>query len=243
MLVFFDIDETLLDRRKAEIAAAEHFLEKYRASLRGIETPADFCQTWRRLREQHLSAYLRGQISYREYRRRRIRGLFAESEPWLEDFQADARFALFGDAYRNAWSLFDDVLECLRALGEISLGVISNGSSLRQRQKLGRTGIADRFRTIVISEEVGAAKPAPTIFQAACLRAGCSPRQCIYVGDELDLDAHASRVAGMRSIWLNRSGVAAETEIESISTLAELPRRIHALEQHEPACGNAGHCM
>jgi FMN phosphatase YigB (HAD superfamily) len=48
MIIFFDIDETLIDQRRAERAAAERFLEVYGAEL-GDRSVERFCARWRAL--------------------------------------------------------------------------------------------------------------------------------------------------------------------------------------------------
>ena len=83
---------------------------------------------------------------------------------------------------KTAWGLFPDVVDTLDALGSFRLGVISNGASLHQRQKLEAVGILDRFEIVVISEDVGVAKPDPQVFKAACQAAGAPPSACLARG-------------------------------------------------------------
>lgn len=202
-MLFFDIDETLIDQRKAEAVAAERLLGAYRELLPAGMDSAEFNRRWRALREKHAAAFLEGRVSLTEQRRRRIRELFQGGSA-LSDAAADACFALYEEHYRSSWSLFDDVPPCLNELAGYRLGIISNGSVEQQKRKLCQTGIEDFFSVVVISEEVGAAKPRPEIFRAACIQAGCSPRESVYIGDRLDLDVQASRRAGMRPLWLRR---------------------------------------
>jgi putative hydrolase of the HAD superfamily len=181
-------------------------------------------------------AFFHGLASYEEQRRRRIRELFAESEPALADAAADRRLALYLEHYRCGWCLFDDVLPCLEALRGYTLGIISNGGAARQRQKLRQTGIRHHFRAVVVSEEVGVAKPSPEIFRAACRLAGCRPADGVYVGDRLDTDVRGSGAVGMRGIWLNRHGAGAAADVETVHRLTELEDRLR------PCCtaGRAG---
>jgi putative hydrolase of the HAD superfamily len=50
------------------------------------------------------------------------------------------------------------------------------------------------------------AKPNPQIFREACRLLSVSPTNCIYIGDQVDLDVEGSKSAGMTPIWLNREG-------------------------------------
>lgn len=223
MVIFFDIDETLINQRKAEAAALSRFLDVYGERLPRAYSVPEFCRLWRALRERHAPRFLDGSISFAEHRRRRIRELFAVTEPRLTDREADARFAVYLEEYRHSWSLFPDVLPCLDRLADFPLGIISNGNAEQQRFKLARTGIAERFQFIVVSETVGAAKPGCAIFERACALAGLDADECVHVGDRLDADARSSTAAGFRGIWLDRHAEESPEDVEAIRSLRELP--------------------
>ena len=148
------------------------------------------------------------------------------------DAAADAWFAAYPEHYRAAWRAFDDVLPALDALAsahpEAVLGVVTNGEAGPQRAKLAAIGLAERFSVIVASGQVGVAKPDRAIFALACERLGVKPAHAAHVGDRLDLDARGAAAAGLRGIWLDRSGKAAPPaapapDIVAIATLHELP--------------------
>jgi putative hydrolase of the HAD superfamily len=92
--------------------------------------------------EKHFATFMRGEITFVEHRRRRIRELFQETELYLADDEADERFAIYLQYYEDNWTLFDDVLPCLDALSNRRLGIISNGNAEQQAKKLHQTGIA-----------------------------------------------------------------------------------------------------
>jgi putative hydrolase of the HAD superfamily len=43
------------------------------------------------------------------------------------------------------------------------------------------------------------------------------------VGDSLDRDVEGARAAGLRSVWINRTGLPEPEGVTAITTLAELP--------------------
>jgi putative hydrolase of the HAD superfamily len=71
MVIFFDIDDTLLDHTSAEKQSALRFWGHFRDEL--AHTGAHLLTLWNRLAEQHTAAFLAGAISFIEQRRRRIR--------------------------------------------------------------------------------------------------------------------------------------------------------------------------
>lgn len=95
------------------------------------------------------------------------------------------------------------VLTALRE--ERSLGLISNFDHPRHARKVLAThGLDGFFRTIVISGEVGVAKPDPEIFARALDETGMRPCDTVYVGDT-DEDMEAARAAGIAPVLIRRS--------------------------------------
>lgn len=227
MIIFFDIDGTLIDQRKAEAIAAAHFLAMYGRLLEDRYSLSQFCSIWRHLREKHARGFLDGRLSWVEQQRRRMRDLFAAREPQLSDAEADARFLFYQRRYRDSWSLYEDVPAALQSLSGQRLGILSNGNAEQQKAKLRRTGIDHLFSVVLISEQAGVAKPDPGIFLAACRQARCSPREAIHIGDHFDLDAMPSRAVGMRAVWLDRMRCGgAVNGIEVIHSLLQLAPRV-----------------
>jgi putative hydrolase of the HAD superfamily len=188
------------------------------AGVRG--SAEDFAVAWSEALERHFQRYLAGELSYDEQRRARVRETVGGS---LTDPEVDRLLAVYLDAYLAGAALFPDVLPCLDALAHHRLGIVSNGNTAHQTTKLVRTGIADRFHCILISESCGHAKPSPEIFLQACARAGEPPSRAVHVGDRYDLDAEGARRAGLRGIWLDRSRRrGAEQKPPIISSLLEL---------------------
>jgi putative hydrolase of the HAD superfamily len=218
-MIFFDIDGTLHDHLGAERAGALAIKHAHPDAFPGSDD--EHYARWHRIAEKHVRRYLAGELSYQQQRRERLRELFAGHRV-LTDAEADAVFARYQERYTAGWRLYPDALPCLDALAGRALGIISNGDGAQQRAKLAALSIAGRFAVIVVSGEVGAAKPDPAIFARACILAGLPPARCVYVGDDADTDAVGARRAGLRGIWLNRQGLPARPGLPTIVTLGQL---------------------
>ena len=225
-MIFFDVDDTLINQRKAERQAVRHLLALYGDWLQPAPTLNDLCLEWRELRDKHNVAFFFGEISLQEQRRRRVRELFARRQKMLSRCEADLFFACYEYYYRKNWSLFDDVLPFFRWVRGYGCGVITNGSTAQQKLKLQRTGIAHHFEVVVVAEEIGVAKPERDIFLAACEQARCPAARCVYVGDSLERDALASAAAGLRPFWLDRECAQTDARVETIASLYELRWRL-----------------
>ena len=133
-VVFFDIDDTLVDDTAATRAGALGLFERYRDRL--TSTDERLMQRWNALLDHHFERYLRGETSFIGQRRARIRGLFGLTPSQMPDSEVDAIYTVYREFKEGTRRLFPDAIETLDALGCCRLGVISNGSSARQRQKL-----------------------------------------------------------------------------------------------------------
>ena len=224
-MIFFDIDETLLDNSAAERSAAGKFYALHRDVLQ--EPLETFIDRWQTLTEHNVQRYLAGELSFQGQRRERLRQVFANKRS-LSDTEADTIFNAYLNFYESSWQLFADVEDCLNDLSDFHLGIISNGDAFQQRRKLEALGIADRFATVVISGDVGITKPDPDLFQLSCQKAGSNTSGCWYIGDNLRVDVHGSLSAGMKGIWLNRNGLKVDPGIMSVESLAHLKDIIDA---------------
>jgi putative hydrolase of the HAD superfamily len=136
-------------------------------------------------------------------------------------------------AAADAWNdpsnfaLYDDVRPVLRRLETAGLvvGLVSNTHRDLERF-LEPFGLGVRFA--LSSRAHGRIKPCPTIFAAALERAGAPPQDAVMVGDSLDADVAGAQAAGLRGILLDRDDRHAETGVERIRSLGELPSLVGA---------------
>ena len=113
----------------------------------------------------------------------------------------DAAFQVFDDA-RNDLELYPDVRPALASLNaRFRLIAVTNGNA-----NLEKIGISEFFHGHVSARSAGAAKPAPSIFQAAVTAGGAPAENTLHVGDHPSMDIHGARTAGLRAVWINRNG-------------------------------------
>jgi HAD superfamily hydrolase (TIGR01549 family) len=122
----------------------------------------------------------------------------------LENSGAD--LALLEPAYeafyaaRNQVEFYPDAVEALtRIAARVPVAALSNGNA-----DLARIGLDHHFAFQLGSREHGAAKPAASIFHAACERLGVAPAHVLHVGDHIEMDVVGAMQAGLRGCWINR---------------------------------------
>ena len=98
--------------------------------------------------------------------------------------------------------------------GKAKLGIITNGFTELQAIRLERTGMTDYFEHVIISEEVGIAKPDVGIFSHALEKMGnpCKSK-VLMVGDNPHSDILGGINFGIETCWLNTTQ---EDEVEGI---------------------------
>ena len=114
---------------------------------------------------------------------------------------AQAAFDHFFEA-RHRVTLYDDVLPGLERLAaRHRLVAVSNGNA-----EVHRLGLDRFFAASIPARLHGAAKPAPSIFHAACAAAGAAPHQVLHLGDDPAADVDGALAAGLHAGWILRPG-------------------------------------
>ena len=87
---------------------------------------------------------------------------------------------------------------------QIPWGLVTNGSS-SQHSKLRAAGLAQLAPFVIVSEEVGYAKPDPRIFRDAMDAMGLTnPERVMFVGDNPAADIDGAKQFGMKATWMRR---------------------------------------
>ena len=97
------------------------------------------------------------------------------------------------------------LIERLRAAGRVKLGVLSN-AGLGWTETLRARGDADLFDDVVVSADVGLAKPDPEVFLLAARRLGVPPKACLMIDDQPQHLESARRV-GLRTHAFTRASL------------------------------------
>lgn len=98
------------------------------------------------------------------------------------------------------------------------LGLVTNGVSDLQREKLRGAALEHYFHTVVVSGDIEAGKPDPVPFRLALSQLGVAPEGAAMVGDTRDRDVLGARRTGIRAIWLNRSGATLPNDADPLAT-------------------------
>ena len=220
--ISFDVDGTLWDFEDALARGLEAAMREVRLiDPEGTEglTVDHLDQAWMVERDRQWGTI----TDLVKLRHDAMRRAFAGIDTPDKDLANRATDAYLEERNRNSRP-FADVVPGLEALhGMYTLGTLTNGSMRPER-----LGLEKYFDFIVMSvEHGGIEKPDPRIFEVAVREARCEPHELLHVGDHIEYDVRGANDAGVRSVWLNRtgesssSGVRPDLEVTSLSELAD----------------------
>lgn len=229
--IVFDADETLF--RFDAFRGLQQMFASY-----GVDFSRGHHRAYQTVNKRLWAAYQNNEITAQQVKRRRFAA-------WGESLQVDPEVlnSQFLQHMVTVSKPLEGAPELVRALhGRAKLGIITNGFRYLQDARLAYNGMASYFEWVVVSEELGTAKPNPPIFAHALERMGHpAPERVLMVGDTPATDILGGNLAGMRTCWLNlykkpaTLGIEATYEVPSLAALQALLLPEGGKSQHETA--------
>lgn len=218
--LFFDADGTLFDFEKAQATALAQAFTHH-----GIAYTADCLTAHRRINAELWHALEQRQVTPEVLKVRRF-------ELLLETVGAKHAPGPFGEVYLQCLSACPELIsgadELLQVLREqYRIAILTNGLQAVQRRRLERSAIRDYVSEIIVSEEIGFAKPAREYFDVAFARAGHPAKhQVLMIGDGWNSDIQGAAHYGIDTCWYNpgrQPRPASPGITHEIAALEELP--------------------
>lgn len=216
--VFFDLDNTLIDRDLAFRTGLPEWLTKNVPDIPVSQYPDHIIRITKQDQHGHSNRYEFCEWIKRTYN---LSGLSTDR------IQAELSSVITHNTFRN--NEVNNFLQLLKK--QFLIGIISNGSGMTQRAKIQNAGLATIFDegNIYIEGEKGPGKPHPFMFQAASTDHKIPASHFLFVGDHPINDMTGAREAGMKTCWI-RNG-------QSTSSLSFQPdftvRTIHHWSKEE----------
>ncbi|KAM3962432.1 N-acylneuraminate-9-phosphatase [Aphomia sociella] len=234
--IFFDLDNTLIQTRKGDTRACNKLIEilqqQYGLSKdMAVESATTFLRAFRARPDDdsyaldEWPAHLWRNSLPKNYKHI-AKNLSAE---WLK-----LRFQYL--------ALTNEVIHMLNLLREdYLLGLITNGPSRAQWQKIERLGLCKFFDCVLVSGDLPWEKPDQEIFLEACKLLNVEPRTCIMVGDKLETDIKGGKEAELGgTIWIplqkdEESSDLPDFTIDKVTELLEVLPNSPKLKRSKPA--------
>lgn len=217
--LLFDADGTLFDYDRAETAALARAFARV-----GARFEPSYVPEYRRINGSLWLALEKKQTTPAVLKKRRFELLFET----LGLGPAPADIAdLYLECLADCSELVSGAAELFGSLdGRCQAAIVTNGLRAVQRPRIERSVIGRHIRHIIISEEIGTAKPSRDFFDATFDRLGHPAKdQVLMVGDNWAADIEGAAQYGLDTCWFNprRLPRPAPTPITvEVASLAEL---------------------
>ncbi len=214
--LLLDNDDTLMDFGAAERKALRDSLIAF-----GLPADAQTIATYSSINEALWKALERGETTQPKLKVDRFRQLLEALG--RTDVDAEAISADYAAGLGNHADLLPGAEDFMhRVYGKMKIALVSNGVSAIQRSRLAKCPLTPLFDAIVISEEVGAAKPDPRLLNVALDMLGCEDKsRAVMMGDSPTADIPAAVNAGVDSIYFNLKGKPCDQATHTVDTLEE----------------------
>ncbi|MBN3881911.1 MAG: HAD-IA family hydrolase [Nostoc sp.] len=218
--IIFDLDNTLLNFELCERQAILGALEDCAVSLdlNGVSETI-FLQVF----ETYNSQYWRQRETFSpsELIKMSYRSTLAQLD--IHTDQISNLSQSFWHIFNHSGVMEPDVNEVLTVLAHnYRLAVITNGFVSAQLPRMQAAGIGHFFEEVVVSEEIGFAKPSPEIFHHALSRLNLTAAEVIYIGDSLKHDYAGARQVKMDFCYYNRKNKNLPQEAKPKFMISEL---------------------
>jgi len=224
--LFLDLDDTILDFRKAErIAIAKTFQDF------GVEPTEEVLHRYHLINKACWERLERGEWVREQVLVNRFGLLFAE-------YGVSVDPTLCARAYEKNLSIGHYFLpgaqEAVQRLSKkYRLFLASNGTASVQAGRMTSAGLYPYFEQVFVSQEIGANKPSMAYFEGCFARIpDFEAEKAMIVGDSLTSDILGGINAGLKTCWVNPEHKTApaelrpDYEIEALHQLEDLLERL-----------------
>ncbi|MBQ4061419.1 MAG: YjjG family noncanonical pyrimidine nucleotidase [Christensenellaceae bacterium] len=215
--VFIDLDDTILDFKKAENIAIKRTLSKL-----GIPVSEELCACYSNINMLLWKSLERGEVTRDELRVIRFSRFF---EKIGADVSAEVGARTYEGFLSEGHFFIDGAEQLIKELSQIyDLYLASNGITATQRGRIASADIKKYFKNIFISEDIGFSKPDKRYFDACFnMIEGFEPEKAVIIGDSLTSDILGGKNAGIRTIWYAPHGNDDPLPDRTVLSLKDIP--------------------
>lgn len=219
--LFLDLDDTILDFKKAEYIAIGKTIAQF-----GVEPTDAIRHRYHEINKWHWEQLEKGTMTRAEILVNRFAALFAELGVAVD---APACAKVYEKHLSAGHWFLPGAEETVDALSKnYRLFLASNGTASVQKGRMTSANLYRFFETVFVSQEIGHNKPSKAYFDA-CFASipDFDPAKALIVGDSLSSDIQGGINAGIKTVWVNPDhkpcgSIKPDYEIEALYQLPAL---------------------
>ena len=199
--LLFDLDDTLLDFKKAEAVAIRRVLDMF-----GIDSSDETVELYSGINKSFWERFERGEIKREEIFEGRFKVL---AERLKIDLDTGAICKKYFENLSLCGFTFEGAIPLLQKLKDkYLLCAATNGALITQERRIAASGIEKYFNGgIYISEAMGCQKPQKEYFEQILKALGNPPKeQVLMLGDSLSGDIAGAKNSGIDCCFVNLRG-------------------------------------
>lgn len=196
-IIFFDIDDTLLDFTESEQQAFNKVFNKYQL----LNSVPIYAKSYQKISKVLWKDLEHGKLSLIELGSERFRRLFSEHKLEIDAVVFNQEYLGFLGEQTH---LVQGAEKVISNLSHKRLAIISNGYTHVQTSRINNSPLAGAFEHIIISESTGFQKPQSEIFDYAFSKLQITDKSSVLiVGDSLTSDIQGGMNYGIDTCWFN----------------------------------------
>lgn len=218
--VLFDADETLFSFNS--YLGLTSMLKRY-----GIDFSREDYDAFQAVNKLLWVAYQNNEITAQDIQMRR----FAKLSEQTGVDQIRLNQELMAEMAKVSKPL-EGVMEMLEELyPKVKMGIITNGFTELQQQRLQNTQTEKFFNIVVVSEQIGVAKPDRKVFDYAFSQMDdLDKTKILMVGDTLASDILGGYNSGIDTCWFNHANLENDTKIQPTYEIKDIRELVRIVE-------------
>ena len=198
--LLFDVDNTLLDFSKASKQSFFKSFEDY-----GIACSEELYKKYKVENAKVWTAFENKEIDTDILKRIRFKGFFDLIGITIDPFEFNTAYV---DNLVASSEVYPGAVELISRLSQnYKVSIITNGLKEAQRPRLAHVGMIDMFDSIVVSDEIGIAKPDVRFFEHTYNTISNPPdkSKILVIGDNLRSDILGGHNFGVDTCWISHN--------------------------------------
>ena len=219
--LFLDLDDTILDFKKAERIAIAKTIRDF-----DVEPTEEVLNRYHVINKWHWEQLELGRLTRAEVLENRFAVLFQELG---KEVNATACARTYEKNLSIGHYFLPGAQEAVDSLHKkYRLFLASNGTASVQKGRMTSANLYRFFEKVFVSQEIGYNKPSKAYFDACFAQIpGFDPAKAVMVGDSLSSDIKGGINAGIKTVWVNPDhkncgDIRPDYEIEALSQLEAL---------------------
>jgi len=215
--LLFDVDNTLLDFTKASKESLYKTFEEH-----NLELNEEIYKIYKAENAKVWIAFENKEIDTAKLKKIRFAGFFdVMGITNIDPFEFNTAYVDNLIAVSEAYDGANDLIASLSK--DYKVSIITNGLKEAQRPRLERVGMIDMYDSIVVSDEIGVAKPDVKFFEHTYTTIQNPPdkSKILVIGDNLMSDILGGQNFGVDTCWIshkkeNKSSIIPTYSIDSV---------------------------